>query len=66
MVRASSHKTIFDNRYMPNWSREHIKINKAISPWKGTRRRKYKFVDYNDENVKVNWYLEKLQKIFTN
>ena len=66
MVRVSSHKTIFDKGYMPNWTKEHCTVSKAVLPRKGTKRRVYKLVDYNDEDVKGIWYPEELQKISDN
>ena len=52
MVRASSHKKIFDKGYMPNWTKEHFIVSKAVPPRKGTKHRVYKLVDLNDEDVK--------------
>ena len=66
MVRASSNKTIFDKGYMPNWNKEHFTISKAVPPRKGTKRRIYKLVDYNNEDVKGSWYPEELQEISDN
>ena len=66
MVRASSHKTIFDKGYMPNWTKEHFTVSKAVPPRKGTKRCIYKLVDYNDEDVKGSWYPEELQEISDN
>ena len=66
MVRASSHKTIFDKGYMPNWTKEHFTVSQAVPPRKGTKRRIYKLVDYNDEDVKGSWYPEELQEISDN
>ena len=66
MVRVSSHKTIFDKGYMPNWPKEHFTVSKAVPPRKGTKRRVYKLVYYNDEDVKGSWYPEKLQEILDN
>ena len=66
MVRASSHKTIFDKGYMPNWTKEHFTVSQAFPPRKGTKRRVYKLVDYNDEPVKYSWYPEELQEISDN
>ena len=66
MVRASSHKTIFDKGYMPNWTKKHFTVSKAVPPRKGTKRRIYKLVDYNDEHVKGSWFPEELQKISDN
>ena len=34
MVRASSHKTIFDKGYMPNWTKEHFTVSIAVPPRK--------------------------------
>ena len=66
MVRASSHKTMFDKGYMPNWTKEHFTVSKAVPPRNGTKRRIYKLVDYNDEDVKGSWYPEELQEISDN
>ena len=52
MVRASSHKTIFDKGYMTNWTKEHFTVSQEVSPRRGTKRRVYKLVDYDDEPVK--------------
>ena len=56
MVRASSHKTIFDKGYMPNWTKEHFTVSQTVPPKRGTKRRVYKLVNYNDEAVKGSWY----------
>ena len=66
MVRASRHKTIFDKGYMPNWTKEHFTVSQAVPTRKGTKRRVYKLVDYNDENVKGTWYPEEIQEISDN
>ena len=66
MVRASSHKTIFDKSYMPNWTKEHFIVCQPVPPKRGTKRRVYKLVDYNDEAVKGSWYPEELQEILDN
>ena len=66
MVRASSHKTIFDKGYMPNWINEHFKVSQEMPIRRGTKRRVYKLVDYNDEDVKGSWYPEELQEISDN
>ena len=66
MVRASSHKTIFDKGYMPNWTKEQFTVSKAKPPRKGTKRRVYKLMDYNDETVKGSWYPEEIQEISDN
>ena len=63
MVRASSHKTIFDKGYMPNWTKEHFTVSQAVPPKRGTKRRVYKLVDYDDEPVKGSLYPEELQEI---
>ena len=52
MVRASSQKTLFDKGYMLNWTKEHFPVSQAVPPKRGTKRRLYKLVDYNDEPVK--------------
>ena len=56
MVWASSHKTIFDKVYMLNYTKEHITDSQAVLTKRGTKRRVYKLVDYNDEAVKGSWY----------
>ena len=66
MVQASSHKKIFDKGYMPNWTKEHFTVSQVVQPRKGTKRRKYKLVDYNDEDVKGSLYPEELQEISDN
>ena len=66
MVRASSHKTIFDKGYIPNWTKEHFTLSQAVPPKTQTISRVYKFVDYNDEDVKGSWYPEELQEISEN
>ena len=58
MVRASSHKTIFYMGYMPNWTKEHFTVSKAVPPRKVRKRRVYKLVDNNDEDVKGSCYLD--------
>ena len=63
MVRASSHKTIFDKGYMPNWTKEHVTVSKAVPARKWTNRRVYMLMDYNDETVKGSWYPEEIQEI---
>ena len=63
MVRASSHKTIFDKGYMPNWTTEHFTVSQAVPPNRGTNRRVYKLMDYHDEFVKHSWYPADLQEI---
>ena len=55
MVRASSQKTIFDKGYMPNWTKEHFTVSKALPVRKETKRRVYKLVDYNNDKVKSSW-----------
>ena len=65
-MRASTDKTIFDKGYMPNWTKEHITVSKAVPPRNKTKRRVYKLVDYNDEDVIGNWYSKELQKIYDN
>ena len=52
MVRVSSHKTSFYKGYMPNWTKEHFTVSQAVPPKRGTKRRVYKLVDYNNEDVK--------------
>ena len=66
MVRASSNKTIFDKGYMPNLTNKHFTVSQAVPPKRGTERRVYKLIDYNDKSVKVSWYPEELQKFLIN
>ena len=66
MVRVSSNKTIFDKGYRPNWTKEHFTVSKAVTSRNNTKRRVYKLVDYNDEDVKGSWYPEELHKISDN
>ena len=66
IMRASSHKTIFDKGYMPNWTKKHFTVSMAMPPRNGTMRRIYKLVDFNDEDVKGSWYPEELQEILDN
>ena len=56
MVPASSNKTIFEKGYMPNWTKRHFTVSKAVPPKRGTKRRVYKLVDYNNEAVKDSSY----------
>ena len=65
-MQVSSHKTSFDKSYMPNWTKENFTVSKAVLPKKGTKRRIYKLVDYNDEDVKGSWYPKELQNISDN
>ena len=60
MVRASIYKTIFDKLIMPNCSKEHFTVSNAVPPRKGTKRRVYKLMDYNNKIVKGSWYQEKI------
>ena len=41
-------------------------MSQEVPPKRGTKRRVYKLVDYNDEAVKGSWYPEKLQEISEN
>ena len=66
MVWVSNHKTILDKGYMRNWTKEHFTVSQAVPPRKRTKRRIYNLVDYNDEDVKINWYWEELQEISDN
>ena len=66
IMRASSHKTIFDKRYITNLTKKHFTVSKAMPPKKGTKRRVYKLVDYNDEDVIGSCYPEELQKYSDN
>ena len=66
MVRASSHKTIFDKGYMPNWTKEHFTVSQAVPHRRGSKRLLYKLVVYNDKAVKGSWYPEEIQEISDN
>ena len=48
---------------MPNWTKEHLTVSKAVPPRKGTKRHIYKLVDYNNEDVQGSLYPEELQEI---
>ena len=61
MVRARINKTIFINGYMPNWTKEHFTVSQGVPPIRLTKRRLYKFVNYNNEAVRSNWYPKKQQ-----
>ena len=65
-VRSSKNTTIFDKGYMPNWTKEHFTVRQTVPPRTGTKRRVYKLVDYNEEDVTGSWYLEKIQEITHN
>ena len=54
-MRDSSHKTIFDKGYMPNWTKEHFTVSQEVPHRKGTKRHLYKLEDYNDDAVKGSW-----------
>ena len=47
---------------MPNWIKEHFILSKAVPIRKGTKRRVYQLMDYNDETVKGSSYLEEIQE----
>ena len=32
MVQASSHKTIFDKGYIPNWTKKHFTVSHSVPP----------------------------------
>ena len=66
IMQACSHKTVFDKRYMPNWSKKHCTVRKALLPRKRTKGRVYKLMDYNDESVKDSWYPQKIQNFLEN
>ena len=51
---------------MPNWTKEHFTVSQAVPPRRGTKRRVYKLVDYNEEDVNGSWYPEELQDISDN
>ena len=54
MVRASSHKTIFEYNYMPNWLTDHFTVIQEVLLRNGAKLRVYKFINYNNERVKGN------------
>ena len=66
MVRNRSHKTTFDNGYTPNWTKEHVTVSTAVPLKKGTKRRVYKLMNYNDKAVKGSWYPVEIQEILDN
>ena len=66
MVRVSGKKTIFDKGYMPNWTKEYFTLSQAMPVRKGTKRRVFKLVNYNGEDVTGSWYSEELQEISDN
>ena len=66
IVRANSHKTIFDKGYMPNWTKEHFTVSQEVSPRRGTKLRVYKLVDYNGEAMRGSWYPWKIKKSSNN
>ena len=66
MVRASSYNTIFDKGNLPNWTNENFTVSQTVPPSKGTKRRVYKWINYNDEPVKGSYYQEELQKLLNN
>ena len=66
MVRARSHKTIFDKGYMPNWTKEHFTVCQEVAIRRRTKGRVYKLVDYNNDAVKGSWYPEELKEISNN
>ena len=63
MVRVSGKKTIFDKRYMHNWTNEHFTERQAVPYIRGAKSCVYKLLDYNDEDVKSSWYPVKIQEI---
>ena len=66
MVRISKNKVVFDNGYMPNWSKEHLTVDEVLIPRCGNKSRVYKITDDNGDPVKVVWYPEELQQISQN
>ena len=66
MVRASSQNTIFDKGYMPNWTKKHFTVSQALPFRRGTKRRVYILVNYNNDEVKGSWYLEEIKEITDN
>lgn len=65
IVQISSHKTLFDKGYMPNWIKEHVTVIQAVPPKTWTKRRVYKFVDYNEEDLNGSWYPKSFRKLQT-
>ena len=51
---------------MPNLTNKHFTVSKAVQLRKGTKRRVYKLVNYNDEAVTGTWYPEELPEISDN
>ena len=41
-------------------------MSQAVPPRRVIKRRVYKLVDYNEEDVKGSWYIEQLQEISDN
>ena len=66
VVRISKNKGVFDNGYMPNWSKEHFTVAEIPKPRHGNRRRVYTIADDNGEPSKGVWYPEELQQISNN
>ena len=66
MVRANSQKTIFDKGYMRNWTKEHFTVSQALPVRRGTKRRVYDLVDYNNDKVNGSWCPEEIQEITDN
>ena len=44
----------------------HFTVSQAVQPRRVTKRRIYKLVDYNEEDVKIYWYPEELKEIRNN
>lgn len=57
---------MYDKRYMPNMIKKHFTLSQAVAPKKITKRRVYKFVDYNKESVQGSWYSKEIQKFTDN
>ena len=51
---------------MLNWTKEHFTVSQALPVRRGTQRRVYKLVDYNNDEVKGSWYPEEVQEITDN
>ena len=66
MVRANSHKTIFDKGYMPNWTKEHFTVSQAVTPRRVPKSSVYKLVDYHGEAVRGSLYPDEIQEISDN
>ena len=45
MVLESSHKEVYDNGYMANWTKKDFTVSKAMPPKRWTKRLVYKLVN---------------------